>query len=305
MRKKVLLIAVGALMCGASASGQLVEVASIDKIATVSAVDMAEISPDGAQAIMSNGIDMSLTLVNLSSGSERKVTDNGVIMGLSWADNSQEVAYIRMSTDATHRSYKEARHLNVVTLADEQALAPTRKFEGMSMRGGGLTVVSDCKALRPVKATKTQTSATKEIPTASVHYGQLMITRDGVTTAINPQGREGRSYLWPQVSPDGTRVLYYLGATGTFVCDIDGSNVRRVPTLRAARWLDNNLIVGMRDSDDGYRITSSAIIVATIDGQEQQISTDEHVAVYPSVSADGSKVAFTSNGSLYVINLNR
>ncbi len=305
MRKKTLLIAAVTLLSAASAKGQLVEVASIDKIATASAVDMAEISPDGTKAIVSGGVDTSLTLVNLTNGTERKVTDNGVILGLSWADNSQEVAYIRMSTDATHRSYKEARHLNLATLADKQALAPTRTFEGMSMRGGSLTVVSDCKALRPVKATPTPTSATKEIPTASVHYGQLMITRDGVTTAINPQGREGRSYLWPQVSPDGTRVLYYLGATGTFVCDIDGSNVRRVPTLRAPRWLDNNLIVGMRDSDDGYRITSSAIVVATIDGQEQQISSDEHVAVYPSVSADGSKVAFTSNGSLYVININR
>ncbi len=55
MRKKTLLIAAVTLLSAASAKGQLVEVASIDKIATASAVDMAEISPDGTKAIVSGG----------------------------------------------------------------------------------------------------------------------------------------------------------------------------------------------------------------------------------------------------------
>ncbi|MDE6463924.1 MAG: hypothetical protein K2L16_04750, partial [Muribaculaceae bacterium] len=125
---------------------------------------------------------------------------------------------------------------------------------------------------------------------------------DGRTVTLDPQGRG--SYLWPQLSPDGTKIVYYLAGRGCFVCDTDGSNVRPLGMLRAAKWLDNETIVGMNDVDDGEFITSSSIIASNLEGVRQTLTSDDVIALYPSASADGRNIAFaTPEGRLFIINL--
>lgn len=68
--------------------------------------------------------------------------------------------------------------------------------------------------------------------------------------------------------------------------------------------MGNDLVVGMNDFDNGYEITSSAVVVADLAGTRQTISPAVLVATYPSASADGTKVTFTTTaGELYVINI--
>ena len=123
----------------------------------------------------------------------------------------------------------------------------------------------------------------------------------------SPNGTSGQSYLWPSVSPDGTRVLYYLATVGAYTCKIDGSDVKFVGKYRAARWYDNNTVVGMKDYyDETDCVKSSKIYAVSFDGSESQLLTaDDVLAMYPSVNADGSKIAFsTPAGEAYIINVN-
>ena len=47
--------------------------------------------------------------------------------------------------------------------------------------------------------------ADKKTPVAFIEYGQLMLTSNGKTVTLSPNGTEDKSYLWPSVSPDGNK----------------------------------------------------------------------------------------------------
>jgi hypothetical protein len=133
----------------------------------------------------------------------------------------------------------------------------------------------------------------------------MYITRNGITTLVAPHGTEGQSYLWPQVSPDGTKILYFVVGKGCYVCNIDGSNPRPQGVLRASVWYDNNVIVGMDHKDDGRVTTSSKLIAKNINSNATQVLTTSSVkAMYPSVGANNISFV-TPQGELYVININK
>ena len=74
--------------------------------------------------------------------------------------------------------------------------------------------------------------------------------------------------------------------------------------LRAAKWLGNDMVVGMNDVDNGEFVTSSAIVASDLKGNRQELTNETLIAMYPSVSADGKKIAFaTAEGELFIINL--
>ena len=147
--------------------------------------------------------------------------------------------------------------------------------------------------------------ADKKTPVAFIEYGQLMLTSNGKTVTLSPNGTEGQSYLWPSVSPDGTKVLYYLAGQGAFTCNIDGTDVQHIGYIRAAKWYDNNIVVGMHDTDNGEFVTSSEVIAYSADGKEKQVLSDAStMAMYPTVSANGKKISFTTpSGEAYIINV--
>ena len=140
-------------------------------------------------------------------------------------------------------------------------------------------------------------------PTLSIQNGELVITIGTVTKILSPNG-QGRSYLWPSLSPDGSKILYHLAGNGTWVCNLDGSNPQRIGNFRAPQWYNNNVVLGMNDQDNGHYVTSSEIVAYTLDGEKQVLTNGAIMAMYPYASADGKKiVCSTPNGEAYLINI--
>ena len=107
---------------------------------------------------------------------------------------------------------------------------------------------------------------------------------------------------WPSISPDGSKILYYVSGEGCYVCDINGQNVKFIARhCRAAQWYNNNnTIVGMADEDDGHDFTASAIMAYTLDGKSQTLVAKDKIAMYP--FATTGKVAFsTPKGEMYLL----
>ncbi len=286
-----------------AATGQVLSVGSIEKVAVSAeiSVDQAVMAPDGKSVVISTNTDRSLRYLSLEDGQMKTLTDNGSILDLKIADNGT-VVYRQSTLNERHRRYTSIQAVEPMTLATKQLVEPSRELGGMAVRGNQVMAVDNLK----LKAQALDNHAIEETPVASIHRGQLMITRNGVTTAINPNGKHGQSYLWPSVSPDGTKVVYYLATMGCWTCDIDGSNPQRIGVIRAPRWIDDATIVGMRDEDDGQFYTASTIVAATLDGVTQDLTSPDVIAMFPTASADGSKIAFsTPAGELYIINLNR
>ena len=123
-------------------------------------------------------------------------------------------------------------------------------------------------------------------------------------TSVGAVNKDQFSYMWASLSPDGTKVLYYQAAHGTYVCNLDGSNARKVGKMRAPVWYDDNTVVGMMDLDDGEFIYASTIVAATLDGTTQTLTGDDTIAMYP--HAISGKIVFsTPAGEAYIINVTK
>ncbi len=157
------------------------------------------------------------------------------------------------------------------------------------------------------KAVKALASGVKktDLPTFSIDNRQLMITRDGKTSLFSPNGSD-KSYIWPELSPDGSKVVYYVAGEGAFVCNINGTQIVPLGILRAPKWFDNNTVVGMEDEDDGEYIYASTVVAATLDGKRQELTPDSIIAMFPQPAAAAGKISFsTPKGETYIMNVSK
>jgi hypothetical protein len=131
-----------------------------------------------------------------------------------------------------------------------------------------------------------------------------VLFKNGEKRIIKPGG-EG-SYIWVSLSPDKTRILYYLVGEGTGICDLEGKKQASTGNLHAPKWLNNEIVIGMDDRDDGHRILSSEI-VAWVYSDDRKItltSTGNRNEMYPYPFAEGEKIACTStDGEIFLMSI--
>ena len=88
-------------------------------------------------------------------------------------------------------------------------------------------------------------------PTVSIK-NQKMLVADGETSYVLAPNGDDASYFWASVSPDGKHIVYVTAKYGTYVCDINGENVRFMGRMNAPKWLDNNHVSGMQEFYKGH-----------------------------------------------------
>ena len=274
---------------------QLVEIQSVDKIDLPEgvSVNQATISPDGSFVVFSQNTKGGLHKMDLASKEINMISANGNSFDLKIAADGT-VVFRESRTAENKLRYTSLKAVDARGV-ETTLVAPTRDLNGFAVNGTNVMTVDNNK----VEAKSLNGGAAVQMPVASIRYGQLCI--DG--KVISPNGQEGASYLWPSISPNGTKVCYYLATKGCYVANIDGSNPVYIGQLRATKWLDDLTVVGMNDLDDGSVVTSSKLIAASIDGQvKQELTVDESLAMFP--STNGKRIAYsTPMGDLFIINL--
>lgn len=277
--KKILLLAVA--FVATMASAQVLNVASVEKLDIPANTDskIAGISPDGAYVLITSQSNEGLVKFDLSTGKLTTITTAlGAGYNVEISDDSKEITY-REVTYTADKSRMTALVRHNVQTADKSTLV------------GSTRNIYQARVRRAIA------------PTLSIQNGELVITIGTVTKILSPNG-QGRSYLWPSLSPDGKKILYHLAGNGTWVCNLDGSNPQRIGNFRAPQWYNNNIVVGMNDQDNGHYVTSSEIVVYTLAGEKQVLTNNAIMAMYPYVSVDGKKiVCSTPNGEAYLINI--
>ena len=292
--KKILISAM--LLCSSVLGfAQLVEIQSVDKIDLPEgvSVNQATISPDGSFVVFSQNTKGGLHKMDLASKEINMISANGNSFDLKIAADGT-VVFRESRTAENKLRYTSLKAVDARGV-ETTLVAPTRDLNGFAVNGTNVMTVDNNK----VEAKSLNGGVAVQMPVASIRYGQLCI--DG--KVISPNGQEGASYLWPSISPNGTKVCYYLVTKGCYVANIDGSNPVYIGQLRATKWLDDLTVVGMNDLDDGSVVTSSKLIAASIDGQvKQELTVDESLAMFP--STNGKRIAYsTPMGDLFIINL--
>ena len=297
MRKVLFALALGFSM---SSMAQVLQVTSIDKVNLPEQASVAAISPQGDYLLLTSATNQGLVKLDLTTN-ERSVLSTAPSAGhnVKISPDGQTVVYRESSFNDKHLRLSSLKSVNLTTGATQELVKPTRDLQGYNVDATTAVAVNKGKySKKAIGSTKAQ-----QVPVLSINKGQMMITVGGKTRALTPNGTQF-SYLWPSLSPDGTKVLYYVAAHGTYVCDLDGSNMHKVGQMRAPVWYDNNTIVGMMDKDDGEFIYASTIVAATLDGTTQVLTDDATIAMYPHATA--GKIAFsTPAGEAYIINVTK
>lgn len=276
--KKILLLAVA--LVSIMASAQVLNVESVEKLNIPQNADskIAGISPDGSYVLITSQSNEGLMKFDLATG---KVSTITTAIGAGY-----NVEISADSKEVTYREVTYAKDKSRLTSLVRQDLATAKKS----------TLVKSTREMHQARVRRAIA------PIVSIQNGELVLTVGTVTKVLSPNG-QGLSYLWPSVSPDGSKIVYYVSGS-VWVCNVNGTNPQRIGKFRAPQWYNNNVVVGMNDQDNGHYVTSSEIVAYTLDGEKQVLTNNTIMAMYPYVSADGSKiVCSTPVGEAYLINL--
>ncbi len=297
MRKIIFALALGLTM---SAMGQVLNVTSIEKVNLPGKAAVAAISPQGDYLLLTSATNQGLTKLDLTSGQTQSLsTAPSAGHNVKISPDGQTVVYRESTINEKHLRMSTLKSVNLSTGISQVLVKPTRNLQGYSVDAVSAGAVNKGKFSKKAIGT----AKAQNLPVLSIDKGQLKITIGGKTRNLSPNGNQF-SYLWPSLSPDGTKVLYYLAAHGTYVCNLDGSNARKVGQMRAPVWYDDNTIVGMMDKDDGEFIYASTIVAATLEGTTQVLTDDSSIAMYP--HATSGKIVFsTPAGEAFIINVTK
>lgn len=291
------------LLCsGVIGFAQLLNVQSIEKVSLPEGITInsATISPNGEFFVIAQNEQSGIHRFDLASKSISTISLTGIPHDLK-ISNDGSIVVFREPRINEKRMRQIALKAFDVKRSTETTIAPfSRDLQGSAIINNNVVAVNSDKL---TAKNLNGGEAKVNMPVASIKFGQLCI--DG--KVISPQGTTGNSYLWPSVSPDGTRVLYFLASGGCYIANIDGSNPIHLGSLHAPRWYDNNLVVGMYDRDNGHEIYASRIVAVSADGKvRQNLTEDASLSLFPTITANGDKISYiTPAGELYIINITR
>ena len=302
--KKILFIAFS-LVATLAIDAQIMNVTGIERLnvpSTENTITQAvAISPQGDYLLLSSDSKQGLVKFDLATHAATTVTtDEGAGSEVSITGDGQTVVYGEVSYK-NKRRHQAVKSIDLTSGKRQTLVKASLHQQGFTIENGTAATMTDGKV--KMHALKKGAAQTMQRPVLSRYHLKLYITQGGETRQLAPNGAD-EHYIWASLSPDGNRVLYYVSGQGTFVCNIDGSNVIPMGNLTAPKWWNDNTIVGMDETDDEFSIIASAIVARTIDGQQQTLTGDDVVATYPLPSSQSGKIAFsTPDGKIYLINV--
>ncbi len=303
---KNIAITILSLLWTIALQGQVLNVSSIEKIKIdnggAAVFQAVAISPQGDYLLVSTDSRKGLMRWDFTTGTAMTLTDgqgNGSDVRIS--EDGRQVVYNDISYK-NKRRHHAVKSIDLSTMKKQTLLKPTRDLQGVDLQNGTVITMSGGKTRYHAL---TRSAGKQDRAVLSHHHLKLYLTRDGVTTQFAPNGPDER-YIWSSLSPDGTRVLYYVSGHGAFVSDLDGNHIIPMGNITAPKWWDDNTIVGTREIDDQYSVILSTIVVRTLDGLEQTLTGADVIATYPLPSYKAGKIAFsTPDGGIYVIHINQ
>ncbi len=313
MKRYISTILAGAAL---TAGAQIFEVQSVEPItlpAGLAQSQVVAISHDGSFLLLTDDTYNGLARFDLSTGTAEVITTAagaGIDPSLS-ADDSH-IAFRDVTYSETHRRLTAVQVADLGTRQFTRVVPPSREVQGVAISGdAAVAVVAGQPARRAIAAATTAgarraRSTSAERPVLSIANEQLMITRGGATSLLSPCGTDGCSYIWPSVSPDGRRVMFYLVGRGIYTCDLNGGDVKFVADLHAPVWYSDDVIVAMNDIDGiDTQVSSEIVAIRLSDGERQTLcGGSELIAMWPVANAATRRIAFTTrDGAPHLITL--
>lgn len=277
MKKSMLFVA--ALLFGLAVNAQVFEVVSVQQLTSPSEVDVkvAGVSPAGDYVLLTTGSNKGLQRYDVATKTTTVLSEaEGAGYNVQISADGQEVVYRETTVGRD-----QLRRNNIVR---KNFAKQRRNVIARGQRDMEKMATTDAKA------------------TVTISDRLMVLNQNGEKKTLAPNGTD-KSYIWASVSPDGTKLCYYVCGEGCYVSNIDGTNPQYIAhACRAAKWYNDNTLVAMADEDNGEFVTASAIVAYTLDGRRQVLTDNTMIAMYPYV-AKNLIVFGTEEGSTYMLNV--
>ena len=268
-----------ALAISMMASAQVFEVGQLTKLNTPTDTDVkvAGVSADGSYVLITNGSNHGLRRYDVATGKTTTIsTAAGAGFNVQISNDGQEIVYRETKYDKQGLRKNDIVRLDLATSKTATIAKGQRDMIAMANTGANVSV--------------------------SINDRKIVLNKNGKDIILAPNGSR-ESYIWPSVSPDGTKLCYYVCGVGCYVSNIDGTQARFIARdCRAAQWYDNITLVAMADKDNGHFVTESAIVAYTLDGKQQVLTYKTMIAMFPYV-ANNAIVFSTDEGETYMLNV--
>ena len=261
------------------------------------------ISPDGKKLLVTGPNSKGLYLTNIRSGKTLTITE---LAGAGYEPVfSPDGRYICFRSDE-YSDKLRVSSLQKIDLKTGETVTLEKKSRNLTRPvAAGNNVAYFANGLHQLKGFQDNILKSSEKETyVLLEDLSPVLYINGVKRTLKPGG-DG-SYIWVSLSPDKTKMLYYLVGKGTFICDLDGTILSSPGKLNAPKWLTDQIIVGMDDKDDGDKVISSEIVASSVaTGKRINLtSTAERNEMYPYPFPNGKKIAFrTPEGELYIMKI--
>lgn len=256
-------------------------------------------SPDGKTIFLTNSTFAGIWKFNPSTASLQEITkDRSSGSSYVISPDGNQVTFMRIKeTAARSPRVQELVQYNFGTKAVKVLSSGTDLSKPVLINSR--VVYSKGKDVQNLS----KTIAAGSIAVAGIENTKIILVQNGKKVVFDPL--TNGSYIWPSLSPDQKKLVAYEVDRGTFVCDLDGKNLKMLGRLDAPEWTrDGNWIVYMNDKDDGHRILSSDLYASSLDGQVkvQLTSTTDVLEMNPTCSPTENKIICnTPSGEIYEI----
>ena len=179
-----------ALAVATMMSAQVFEVGQLTKLATPTDTDVkvAGVSPDGSYVLITNGANQGLRRYDVATGKTTTITTaDGAGFNVQISKNGQELVYRETSFD------KQGLRKNNIVRLDMTASKTTTIAKGQR----------DMMAMA-------NTGANMSV---SINDRKIVLNKNGKSIVMAPNGPQ-HSYIWPSISPDGSKLCYYVCGVG-------------------------------------------------------------------------------------------
>lgn len=286
---------------------------SVQKIIQITSTDEGtfthpKMSADGSKIFFSGANFKGLYLHNLSTQKLTMLTDKpGAGYQFCIAPGGDKVYY------RTHEYVGTKRYYSLIgqdindgvkqIIEQRKRILSTPRISN----SGNLTYVVDARLeTKEINESPDNTLfAAKQERSVYIRNRMIALYVDDQEKLLQPLGQG--IYLWPSLSPDGSKLLFTKAGDGTYVSDLEGNIIAEIGYANAPGWSpDGDWIVYMKDEDDGHVFTASDIFVSSLDGTEkfQITDTPEQIELYPDWGKDISQIVYeTMDGVIYLAEL--